>query len=109
MNYVIEDHRTDKEKQDTIGFVVANDVFRSKFIEGKSIVARPVRTIGNDSKKILSLFRTMNDFKYVRYVSGTRSKNGRIYKPKMRSGDHLVIYGFYAFTAAAEIPWVVQK
>ena len=97
MNYVIQDDRTDKEKKDTIGFIVAIDKFLSNFIhEGKSIVARPIRK-SDDLGKILHIFHNRESLKYVRYVPGTQSIKGRNYKPKMNYGDHLHIYNFNSF------------
>ena len=97
MNYVIEDERTDKEKKDTIGFIVAIDKFLSNnFCEGKSRVARPIR-FSDDLGKILYLFHNTENFKHVRYVPGTQSEKGRNYKPSMNYGDHLHIYNFNSF------------
>ena len=92
-DYTIKDDRTDAEKDVTIGFVVATDKFLSGWGDatgGRSIVARPVRDT-QECDRVMQLFEDRDDFKHVRYASGSA------YKPRLRNADHLHIYNFDSF------------
>ncbi|MCY3743626.1 MAG: hypothetical protein OXH00_21645 [Candidatus Poribacteria bacterium] len=92
-DYTIKDDRTDADKAVTIGFVVATDTALSRWggaKGGRSIVARPVRD-REEYDRVVALFEDRDDFKRVRYASGSA------YKPRLHSGDHLHIYGFDTF------------
>lgn len=92
-DYMIKDDRTDAEKSVTIGFVVATDAFLSDWgsaTRGRSIVARPVRD-HEECDRVMMLFEDRDDFKRVRYASGSK------YKPRLHNGDHLHIYNFDTF------------
>ena len=92
-DYTIKDDRTEADKQVTIGFVVATDKALSRWggaEGGRSIVARPIRDT-EECDRVMRLFEDREDFKRVRYASGSE------YKPRLRSGDHLHIYGFDTF------------
>ena len=92
-SYTLRDDRTDADKAVTIGFVVATDRFMSNWggaEGGRSYVARPVRDDA-ERERVERLFENRDDFKRVRYVFGSE------YKPRLRSNDHLHIYGFDTF------------
>ena len=93
MDYTIQDDRTDADKAVTVGFIVATDKALSGWggvTGGRSIVARPVRD-REECDRVMALFENRDAFKRVRYASGSE------YKPRLRSGDHLQIYGFDTF------------
>ena len=90
--YTIKDERTPADMNATIGFIVATDSFMSDEAGVKrSIVACPVRN-REDREKVMNRFRLRSEFKRVRDVLGKVTDEGRIFRPKMVSGDVLHIY-----------------
>lgn len=89
----IIDERTNAEKQATWGFIVGN----SDWGDSRLYVVRPVKE-ENESQVIMDVMRTeRSDLKRVRYVSGTGTKSGLMYKPKLRAKDRVHIYNFATF------------
>ena len=88
---IIDDKRTDEEKALTIGFIVATDKSMSGWgsAPNKSYVACAYRDY-EDEKKVEQHFAGRSEMKRVRQV-------GVDYKPSLREGDHLSIYGFRDF------------
>ena len=96
---MVKDDRTQAEKHETIGFVVATDSFMSGWggaERGKSLVARPVRS-REELDMVTDVFNGRQEFKRVRFVLGKVTKEGRVYKPRMQAGDQLHVYGFDTF------------
>ena len=96
---MVKDDRTQAEKHETIGFVVATDSFMTGWgeaIGGKSFVARPVRS-REELDMVTEAFEGRTEFKRVRFVLGKVTKEGRVYKPKMQEADQLHVYGFDTF------------
>ena len=96
---MVKDDRTQAEKHETIGFVVATDSFMSGWggaEGGKSFVARPIRS-SEELDMVTEAFEGRAEFKRVRFVLGKVTKEGRVYKPKMQVGDQLHVYGFDTF------------
>ena len=96
---MVKDDRTQAEKHETIGFVVATDSFMSGWggaEGGKSFVARPVRS-DEELKMVTEAFEGRTEFKRVRFVLGKVTKEGRVYKPRIQAGDQLHVYGFDTF------------
>lgn len=89
----ITDERTDAEKQATWGFVVAN----SNWDDSRLFVVRPVKE-REEAYKVMEVMKTeRSDLKRVRFVSGTETKSGLMYKPKLRAKDRVHIYNFATF------------
>ena len=82
---MIDDKRTEQEKAETEGFVVATDSFMSGWglAPGKSYFAVPYRATDNP-QAIFNRLDDRSEMKRVRYV-------GKDYRPKLREGDHLSI------------------
>ena len=96
---MVKDDRTQAEKHETIGFVVATDSFMSGWggaEGGKSFVARPIRS-REELDMVTEAFEGRAEFKRVRFVLGKVTKEGRVYKPRMQAGDQLHVYGFDTF------------
>ena len=83
--YSIDDKRTKEEKENTIGYIVANDSFMSGWgnAPGRSIFAIPVNT-WHQFEIVENNMRNRSEMKYVRQC-------GRNWRPKLRDGDHLSI------------------
>ena len=82
---MIDDKRTEQEKAETEGFVVATDSFMSGWglARGTSYFAVPYRATDNPQ----AIFERLDDrpeMKRVRYA-------GKDYRPKLRENDHLSI------------------
>ncbi len=91
--YELIDDRTDAEKQATWGFIVGN----SDWGDSRLYVVRPVKE-ENESQVIRDVMQTeRSDLKRVRYVSGRRTKDGLVYKPKLRQNERVHIYNFATF------------
>ena len=69
---MVKDDRTQAEKHETIGFVVATDSAMSGWggaEGGKSFIARPVRS-REELDMVTEAFEGRTEFKRVRFVSG---------------------------------------
>ena len=96
---MVKDDRTQAEKHETVGFVVATDSVMSGWggaEGGKSFVARPVRS-REELDMVTEVFEQRAEFKRVRFVLGKVTKEGRVYKPRMQASDQLHVYGFDTF------------
>ena len=96
---MVKDDRTQAEKHETVGFVVATDSVMSGWggaEGGKSFVARPVRS-REELDMVTEVFEQRAEFKRVRFVLGKVTKEGRVYKPRMKEADQLHVYGFDTF------------
>ena len=113
-NYTIIDDRDEADVEVTAAFVIATDSWMSGtgVVPGRSIVARPIpreRTArvcrSSDGKnhwyyvvnteelmRVRELFDSRPTFERVRVVYGDK------YRPVLKDGDHLHIYGFDTFT-----------
>ena len=82
---MIDDHRTEQDKKETIGFVVATDSFMSGWgpAQGRSLFAVPYRT----DEAHTSVLKNMEDRKEMKRVRTV----GADYRPRLGKGDHLSI------------------
>ena len=93
MTYRIIDERTDAEKQATCGFIVANDDWG----DSRFFIVRPVKE-HEEANRIMDVMKTeRSDLKRVRYVCGTKTKDGLMYKPRIGENDRVHIYNFATF------------
>lgn len=85
MSYVIDDRRSNEDKELTWGFVVATDRFMSGWgmAPGRSLFAVPVRN-HREAEIVLDNMRSRGDMVRPRIV-------GSDYRPRLRTGDHLSI------------------
>jgi len=82
---IIDDRRTDEQREITWGFIVATDSFMSGWgmAKGKSYFAVPVAN--NEQARIVEAnMRRRSEMKRVRFVLAD-------YRPKLQAGDHLSI------------------
>ncbi len=86
VSYIIDDRRTDADKEATWGFVVATDKFLSGWGQAprRSIFAVPVRSY-EEARIVIDNMRHRDDMKRVRFICGNK------YRPKLYPGDHLSI------------------
>jgi len=82
---VVDDHRSEADKAQTWGFVVATDSFMSGWgmAPGRSLFAVPV-TDDKQAEIVADNMRARSDMKRVRIV-------GHDYRPRLFDGDHYSI------------------
>jgi len=99
---IIEDFRTDDEKLDTKGFVVANTQWKyanSDKLQNIAICA-PFKN-KEERKELTRIFIERNDLERVRVVEGIKRKYGRTYRTKGK--DRIIIHNFGVFTNHVKI------
>lgn len=82
---VIDDRRTDEDKAQTWGFVVATDSFMSGWgrAAGRSLFAVPVTSL-EQAEIVADNMQHRSEMKRVRIV-------GHDYRPRLQAGDHYSI------------------
>ena len=85
---IIDDKRTEQDKAETVGFVVATDSFMSGWggAPNKSYFAVPFKT-WEQADIVEANMRRRSEMKRVRVVTAP-------YKPYLKNGDHLSIRDF---------------
>ena len=110
-NITRKDDRSAEDVARTVGFIVATDSYMSGWghAPGRSIVAVPIMRgaesrhlygygIGFDAVDSRDLDRKLGNFERRPEFKRVRIAAGKQYRPRLRSGDHLHIYGVRSFT-----------
>ena len=93
------DNRTDSEKLQTSGFIVANH--KNKDSKKRTITARAVNPDEN-IPLIMNEFIKDDKYKLIRYIIGKETKEGREYTQKLYKNDTLYMYGFNTFNKTVD-------
>lgn len=92
---IIEDQRTDEERQQTVGFITAT-TYTNWPIDAppkypydrpplqKHIIVYPIQD-NSEYPLAVYIFHTRRDFKNIRQADGRKTESGRIYKPKTKN------------------------